>query len=85
MSDSSRLSSDGQSYEFMLAGGMGAPEATVLSAKSQSGGTFELTVKFYQQNAGGELTVNQSARMTLEKVGGKYFDYRILSLAKLDG
>ncbi len=62
---------------------MGAPEATVLSAKkSQSGGTFELTVKFYQQNAGGEVTVNQSARMTLEKVGGKYFDYRILSLAK---
>ena len=85
VSDSSRLSSDGQSYEFMLAGGMGAPEATVLSAKSQSGGTFELTVKFYQQNAGGEVTVNQSARMTLEKVGGKYFDYRILSLAKLDG
>ena len=85
VSDSSRLSSDGQSYEFMLAGGMGAPEATVLSAKSQSGGTFELTVKFYQQNAGDEVTVNQSARMTLEKVGGKYFDYRILSLAKLDG
>lgn len=80
-----KLSSDGQSVSFMLAGGMGAPAATIQSAEKITDDQTKLLVKFYQQNAGGDVTVNQTALITVESISGQYFNYRILSLTKLDG
>ena len=80
-----KLSSDGQSVSFMLAGGMGAPAATIQSAEKITDDQTKLLVKFYQQNAGGDVTVNQTAFLTVESISGQYFNYRILSLTKLDG
>ncbi len=80
-----KLSSDGQNVQFMLAGGMGAPTATIKSAEKISDDQTRLLIKFYQENAGGEVTVNQTAYMTVEATGGQYFNYRVVSLAKLNG
>lgn len=80
-----KLSSDGQSVQFMLAGGMGAPTATIKSAEKISNDQTKLLIKFYQENAGGEVTVNQTAYMTVETTGGQYFNYRVVSLTKLNG
>lgn len=80
-----KLSSDGHSVRFMLAGGMGAPTATIKSAEKISNDQTKLLIKFYQENAGGEVTVNQTAYMTVETTGGQYFNYRVVSLTKLNG
>ena len=85
VSDPAKLSSDGSHYEFMFAGGVGAPTATVKSAEQISDKTFKLLVSFYEQNGAGEVIVSQSAYLTLEKIDGKYFDFRILGFNNLDG
>ena len=80
-----RLSSDGQNVEFMAAGGIGAPTAVVLSAEPISDTQTKLLIKYSQENVMGDVTVNQSAYLTVEKINGRYFNHRIISFTKLDG